>query len=93
MRTVQLRPMVGKFRFVAHAQMGKDSHRRPDLDKERAAISPNVRIGDIVKGLPVPNQSCRGVYPGHVLEHLALDQFHVALEIPGSCSLLVEFSA
>ena len=39
----------------------------------------NVRIGDIVKGLPVPDESCRGVYASHVLEHLALDEFHQAL--------------
>ena len=39
----------------------------------------NVRIGDIVAGLPVPERSCRGVYASHVLEHLALDDFHRAL--------------
>jgi SAM-dependent methyltransferase len=41
---------------------------------------PNVRQADIVKGLPVPDGSCRGVYASHVLEHLAFDDFHVALE-------------
>jgi hypothetical protein len=40
----------------------------------------NVRCGDIVTGLPVPSGSCRGVYASHVLEHLALDDFHTALE-------------
>jgi hypothetical protein len=40
----------------------------------------NVRVGDIVAGLPVPNRSCRGVYASHVLEHLALDEFHKALD-------------
>jgi len=40
----------------------------------------NVRFGDIVQGLPIPPASCSGVYCSHVLEHLALDDFHVALE-------------
>jgi SAM-dependent methyltransferase len=40
----------------------------------------NAEYGDIVKGLPVKDQSCRGVYASHVLEHLALDDFHTALE-------------
>jgi hypothetical protein len=39
----------------------------------------NVRYGDIVKGLPVPTQSCRAVYCSHVLEHLALSDFRAAL--------------
>jgi Methyltransferase domain len=39
----------------------------------------HVRSGDIVHGLPVPDQACRGVYASHVLEHLALDDFHRAL--------------
>jgi hypothetical protein len=40
----------------------------------------NVRVGDIVRGLPVAERSCRGVYASHVLEHLALDEFHRALD-------------
>jgi SAM-dependent methyltransferase len=40
----------------------------------------NVMIGDIVKGLPVPDKRCQGVYASHVLEHLALDDFHRAIE-------------
>jgi hypothetical protein len=39
----------------------------------------NVRYGDIVRGLPVPPQSCRAVYCSHVLEHLALSDFRAAL--------------
>lgn len=39
----------------------------------------NVEYGDIVKGLPVPAGSCRGVYCSHVLEHLALADFRTAL--------------
>jgi SAM-dependent methyltransferase len=40
---------------------------------------PNVRYGDIVRGLPIPPGSCRGVYCSHVLEHLSLEDFDVAL--------------
>jgi hypothetical protein len=39
----------------------------------------SVRYGDIVAGLPVADQSCRGVYASHVLEHLALDDLRTAL--------------
>jgi SAM-dependent methyltransferase len=40
----------------------------------------NVRYGDIVRGLPLAPGSCDGIYCSHVLEHLALDDFHTALE-------------
>jgi predicted SAM-dependent methyltransferase len=39
----------------------------------------NVRYGDIIKGLPVENDSCDGLYCSHVLEHLALEDFRIAL--------------
>jgi SAM-dependent methyltransferase len=39
----------------------------------------NVRVGNIVKGLPVPENSCQGVYASHILEHLTLDEFHQAI--------------
>lgn len=39
----------------------------------------NVEYGDIVKGLPIPSESCKGVYSSHVLEHLALEDFRIAL--------------
>jgi hypothetical protein len=39
----------------------------------------NVHYGDIVAGLPVPPQTCRAVYCSHVLEHLSLSQFRIAL--------------
>jgi SAM-dependent methyltransferase len=39
----------------------------------------NVRYGDIVKGLPIEARSCRAVYCSHVLEHLSLGDFRVAL--------------
>ena len=39
----------------------------------------NVRYGDIVKGLPLGDETCRSVYCSHVLEHLGLDDFRKAL--------------
>lgn len=39
----------------------------------------NVQYGDIVKGLPVEADSCDGVYCSHILEHLSLADFRVAL--------------
>ena len=47
--------------------------------KNSRRFPPNVRYGDIVKGLPVDERSCKGVYASHVLEHLALEDFHKAL--------------
>jgi Methyltransferase domain len=40
----------------------------------------NVRPGNIVRGLPVQDESCQGVYASHVLEHLTLQEFHEALK-------------
>jgi ubiquinone/menaquinone biosynthesis C-methylase UbiE len=40
----------------------------------------NVEFGDIVRGLPVPNDSCKGVYCSHILEHLSLEDFRLALK-------------
>ena len=40
----------------------------------------NVRYGDIVKGLPISQSSCSGIYSSHVLEHLALQECEVALQ-------------
>ncbi|HSI36475.1 MAG TPA: methyltransferase domain-containing protein [Tepidisphaeraceae bacterium] len=39
----------------------------------------SVRYGDVVRGLPVAPGSCEAVYCSHVLEHLALADFEVAL--------------
>jgi predicted SAM-dependent methyltransferase len=39
----------------------------------------NVEYGDITKGLPIPSESCHGVYCSHILEHLSLDDFRTAL--------------
>ena len=47
--------------------------------KNHSRFPRNVQYGDIVKGLPLPLDACRGVYCSHVLEHLCLDDFRVAL--------------
>ena len=39
----------------------------------------NVEYGDIVNGLPVEPNSCKGIYCSHVLEHLSLSDLRVAL--------------
>jgi SAM-dependent methyltransferase len=39
----------------------------------------NVLFGDIVRGLPVNNNSCDGIYCSHVLEHLSFNDFKIAL--------------
>ena len=39
----------------------------------------NVRYGDIVGGLPVPDASCAGAYCAHILEHLSLEELRQAL--------------
>jgi peptidoglycan/LPS O-acetylase OafA/YrhL/predicted SAM-dependent methyltransferase len=39
-----------------------------------------VRYGDIVRGLPVDDGSCAGVYCSHVLEHLALTDLRTAIQ-------------
>lgn len=47
--------------------------------KNAQRFPPNVRYGDIVKGLPLPHGSCKGVYCSHVLEHLAFADLEIAL--------------
>jgi len=39
----------------------------------------NIRYGDVVKGLPVEPSSARAVYCSHVLEHLSLEEFRIAI--------------
>lgn len=46
----------------------------------RLRFPENIRYGDIVKGLPIEPNSCTGVYASHVLEHLTLEDFSIALE-------------
>ena len=45
-----------------------------------APFPANVRYGNIVKGLPVSENSCTGVYCSHTLEHLSLVDFRLALK-------------
>jgi len=47
--------------------------------KNQFRFPSNVEYGDIVRGLPVEKNSCAGVYCSHVLEHLSLGDFRVAL--------------
>lgn len=47
--------------------------------KNKSRFPKNVEYGDIVKGLPVPVESCKAVYCSHVLEHLSLNEFRLAL--------------
>lgn len=53
--------------------------------KNDARFPETVRYGDIVRGLPLPDlplpdESCRGIYASHVLEHLSRDDFEKALD-------------
>jgi len=47
--------------------------------KNAAPFPACVRYGDIVRGLPVPDHSCDGVYASHVIEHLPRSLVDVAL--------------
>ncbi|HOZ80589.1 MAG TPA: methyltransferase domain-containing protein, partial [Ferruginibacter sp.] len=50
------------------------------LKNRSAVVFPaNVLYGDIVKGLPVGDNSCDGVYCSHTLEHLSLEDFRLSL--------------
>jgi hypothetical protein len=40
----------------------------------------NVEYGDIVRGLPISNQTCKAIYCSHTLEHLALNELRQALK-------------
>lgn len=48
--------------------------------KNHSRFPENVEYGDIVKGLPVQIETCKGVYCSHVLEHLSLEDFRKALQ-------------
>jgi SAM-dependent methyltransferase len=51
------------------------------LFRNKVDFPENVLYGDIVKGLPnIKPGSCDGVYCSHVLEHLCLADFRVALK-------------
>lgn len=40
----------------------------------------NVEFGDIVRGLPIPDNSCKGLYCSHLLHQFALDDFRTVLK-------------
>jgi predicted SAM-dependent methyltransferase len=48
--------------------------------KNNVRFPENVEFGDIVRGLPIPDNTCEGVYCSHVLEHLSLEDFRTALK-------------
>lgn len=47
--------------------------------KNNGRFPANVEFGNIVKGLPLPNDSCKAIYSSHILEHLSLNDFRAAL--------------
>ncbi len=54
--------------------MGKIFH------KNSVQFPNNVKYGNIINGLPISERSCSAVYCSHVLEHLSLSDFRVALK-------------
>jgi len=48
--------------------------------KNKTRFPENVEYGDIVKGLPILDNTCNAVYCSHVLEHLALHDLRLALK-------------
>ena len=48
--------------------------------KNKVRFPKNVEYGDIINGLPIPEQFCKAVYCSHVLEHLSLEDFRIALK-------------
>lgn len=48
--------------------------------KNKTRFPKNVEYGNIVKGLPIPEGGCEAVYCSHILEHLSLLDFRLALK-------------
>ena len=48
--------------------------------KNKSYFPKNVIYGDIVKGLPLDENSIKGIYCSHVLEHLALNELRKSLK-------------
>ncbi len=53
---------------------------KPIVRRTGVVFPDNVKYGDIIKGLPVKENSCDGVYCSHTLEHLSLNGFRKALK-------------
>jgi SAM-dependent methyltransferase len=49
------------------------------ITRSRKTFPKTVKYGDIIQGLPIKKDSCDAIYCSHVLEHLALDDFRLAL--------------
>ena len=49
------------------------------IKKNKTPFPDGVEYGDIVKGLPIADNYCDGIYASHVLEHLSLQDFQTAL--------------
>ncbi len=47
--------------------------------KLKTSFPSNVQYGDIIKGLPIEENSCDGLFCSHTLEHLSLQDFRKAL--------------
>ena len=61
-------------RFERLPILGRLYHKNP------RPFPTEVIYGDIVRGLPVPAESCRGIFASHVLEHLSLEDFQTAIK-------------
>jgi predicted SAM-dependent methyltransferase len=48
--------------------------------KNQSRFPENVEYGDIVKGLPIPDEECDLIYCSHVIEHLSLVDLRKALK-------------
>jgi Methyltransferase domain len=42
-------------------------------------FSPQIQYGDVIKGLNIPPNSCKLIFASHILEHLTLADFDLAL--------------
>ena len=49
------------------------------VSRSRPTFPAGIHFGDIVKGLPIEPGSCEAIYCSHVLEHLSLNDFRIAL--------------
>lgn len=58
------------------------------ITKNKPFFDPNLRFGDIVKGLPLEEESVDFLFCSHVLEHLSLCDFDLAIK--NSFALLKE---
>ncbi|MBC6417822.1 MAG: methyltransferase type 11 [Prochloron sp. SP5CPC1] len=65
-------PLIGRF-YSSPKAIGESQQ------VKRCRFPEHIRYGDIVRGLPVSENSCSGVYACHILEHLCLEEFRLAL--------------